>query len=192
MTKARLLKHDFPLHGFRNRRKVSKIFSTRFGIFRAGLRTRSTTTRDRNLQFRGAVSAGGSLHWIFCFFSSIYVQFSKTSPLKSGESSEKSSGENRVESCHVCGCHGYFGPEGQKTSKSSNKSVKHSFRHFRAAPVFWPFLGGGALRMQMRILTHPEKFASDFCDQIFLRIFLDTSKKACECSGQGSRNNIAN
>ena len=27
-------------------------------------------------------------HWIFCFFSSAYVQFSKTSPLKSGESSE--------------------------------------------------------------------------------------------------------
>ena len=48
----------------------------------------------------------------FCFFSNyIYVQFSKTSPLKSGESSEKSSGENRVKSCHVCGCHGFFGPE---------------------------------------------------------------------------------
>ena len=38
-------------------------------------------------------------HWIFCFFSSFYVQFSKTSPLESGESSEKSSGENRVKSC---------------------------------------------------------------------------------------------
>ena len=74
-------------------------------------RARSTTTRDRNLQFRGAVSTGGSpleaLHWIFCFFSSLYVQFSKTSPLKSGECSEKSSGENRVKSCHVCGCHGF-------------------------------------------------------------------------------------
>ena len=59
-----------------------------------------------------------ALHWIFCFFSSIYVQFSKTSPLKSGESSEKSSGENRVKSCHVCGCHGFFGPDhrAQKTS----------------------------------------------------------------------------
>ena len=52
-----------------------------------------------------------ALHWIFCFFSSVYVQFSKTSPLKSGESSEKSSGENRVKSCHVCGCHGFFGPD---------------------------------------------------------------------------------
>ena len=39
------------------------------------------------------------------------MQFSKTSPLKTGESSEKSSGENRVKSCHVCGCHGFFGPE---------------------------------------------------------------------------------
>ena len=70
-------------------------------------RTSSTTTRERNLQFRGAVSTGGS-PLDFCFFSNIYVQFSKTSPLKSGESSEQSSGENRVKSCHVCGCHGFF------------------------------------------------------------------------------------
>ena len=55
----------------------------------------------------GAPSPLEALHWISCFFSSIYVQFSKTSPLKSGESSEKSSGENRVKSCHVCGCHGF-------------------------------------------------------------------------------------
>ena len=59
----------------------------------------------------GAPSPLEALHWIFCFFSSIYVQFSKMSPTKSGESSEKSSGEIRVESCHVCGCHGFFGPE---------------------------------------------------------------------------------
>ena len=56
----------------------------------------------------GAPSPVEALHWIFCFFSGIYVQFSKTRPLKSGESSEKSSGENRVKSCHVCGCHGFF------------------------------------------------------------------------------------
>ena len=42
----------------------------------------------------GAPSPLEALHWIFCFFSSIYVQFSKTSPPKSGESSERSSGEN--------------------------------------------------------------------------------------------------
>ena len=59
----------------------------------------------------GAPSPREALHWIFCFFSSLYVQFSKTSPLESGESSEKSSGENRVKSCHVCGCHGFFGPD---------------------------------------------------------------------------------
>ena len=45
----------------------------------------------------------------FLLFLQYYVQFSKTSPLKSGESSEKSTGENRVKSCHVCGCHGFFG-----------------------------------------------------------------------------------
>ena len=59
----------------------------------------------------GAPSPLEALHWIFCFFSNVYVQFSKTSPLTSGESSEKSSGENRVKSCHVCGCHGFFGPD---------------------------------------------------------------------------------
>ena len=59
----------------------------------------------------GAPSPLEALDWIFCFFSRFSVQFSKTSPPKSGESSEKSSGENRVKSCHVCGCHGFFGPE---------------------------------------------------------------------------------
>ena len=58
----------------------------------------------------GAPSPLEALHWIFCFFSSICVQFSKTSPLNSGESSEKSSGENRVKSCHVCGCSWFFRP----------------------------------------------------------------------------------
>ena len=38
------------------------------------------------------------------------MQFSKTRPLKSGESSEKSSGENRIKSCHVSGCHGFSAP----------------------------------------------------------------------------------
>ena len=72
--------------------------------------------------------SGRRLHWIFCFFSSVYVQFSKTSPTKSGESSEKSSGENRVKSCHVCGCHGFFGPdlkEGERTI-CTNSSEKFS------------------------------------------------------------------
>ena len=59
----------------------------------------------------GAPSPLEALHWIFSFFSRFSVQFSKTRPPKSGESSEKSSGENRVKSCHVCGCHGFFGAE---------------------------------------------------------------------------------
>ena len=72
-------------------------------------------TFDHDKGQKSAIS-GRRLHWrlstgFLRFFSSIYVQFSKTSPLKSGESSEKSSGENRVKSCHVCGCHGFFGPQ---------------------------------------------------------------------------------
>ena len=59
----------------------------------------------------GAPSPLEALHWIFLLFPSVYVQFRKTSPLISGESSEKSSGGNRVKSCHVCGCHGFCGPE---------------------------------------------------------------------------------
>ena len=77
-----------------------------------------TFARSYSVSNKGQKSAisGRRLHWrlstgFFCFFSSVYVQFSKTSPLKSGESSEKSSGENRVKSCHVCGCHGFFGPD---------------------------------------------------------------------------------
>ena len=62
---------------------------------------------DHDKAQKSAIS-GRRLHWRL---SSLYVQFSKTSPLKSGESSEKSSGENRVKSCHVCGCHGFFGPD---------------------------------------------------------------------------------
>ena len=70
---------------------------------------------DHDKGQKSAIS-GRRLHWrlstgCFAFFSSIYVRFSKTSPLKSGESNETSSGENRVKSCHVSGCHGFFGPE---------------------------------------------------------------------------------
>ena len=98
-----------------------------FGRGKVSIRTSSTTTRDRNLQFRGAVSTGGSPLDFLLFLSSSYVQFSKTSPLKSGENSEKSSGENRVKSCHVCGCHGFFGPESIIIYASWG-------------PIFWPFL----------------------------------------------------
>ena len=87
----------------------------------------------------GAPSALEALHWMFCFFSSIYVQFSKTSPTKSGESSKKSSGEDRVKSCHVCGCHGFFGPESEqiewrrlfyRVTPKSSKNKKNILRIF--------------------------------------------------------------
>ena len=91
---------------------------------------------DRDKGQKSAIS-GRLLHWrlstgIFCFFSSIYVQFSKTSPLKSGESSEKSSGENRVKSCHVCGCRGFFGPDFRP--KTTNFGCP--FCSFREVPFF--------------------------------------------------------
>ena len=73
----------------------------------------------------GAPSPLEALHWIFCLFSSIHVRFSKTSPLKSGESSEKSSGENRVKSCQVWGCHGFFGPELRGATKGEEGFVQH-------------------------------------------------------------------
>ena len=94
-----------------NLRKIKiATISVRMVLF---LRTSSTTTRDRNLQFRGAVSTGGS-PLDFCFFSSIYVRFSNTSPPKPGESSEKSSGENRVKkSVTSVAVMVFFGPEFQ-------------------------------------------------------------------------------
>ena len=69
---------------------------------------------DHDKGQKSAIS-GRRLHWRlsigFFAFSPVFMwQFSKTSPLKSGESSEKSSGENRVKSRHVCGCHGFFRP----------------------------------------------------------------------------------
>ena len=80
-------------------------------IFRGKLSGRVRPRQGTEICNFGAPSPLEALHWIFCFFSSFYVQYSKTSPLKSGESSEKSSGENRFKSCHVCGCHVFFGPE---------------------------------------------------------------------------------
>ena len=71
----------------------------------------------------GGEGAGGCLRGIFGggelnFFFSGPLDFFGFFPvfmcnlvrraLKSGESSEQSSGENRVKSCHVCGCHGFF------------------------------------------------------------------------------------
>ena len=80
-------------------------------------------TFDHDKGQKSAIS-GRSLHWrlstgFFAFSPVFYVQFSKTSHLKIWrESSEKSSGENRVKSCHVCGCHGFFGPDNLVTFES--------------------------------------------------------------------------
>ena len=94
-------------------KEVQKATHAWESLFRKAPDTQGTFDHDKGQKSAnfGAPSPLEALHWIFCFFSSLYVQFSKTSPLKSGESSEKSSGENRVKSCHVCGCHGFFGPE---------------------------------------------------------------------------------
>ena len=99
-------------------RRLPFVFRIRYFCRSIRVRSRWSTPKSGHVRPRqgteicnfGAPSPLEALHWIFCFFSSIYVQFSKTSPLKSGESSEKSSGENRVKSCHVCGCHGFFRP----------------------------------------------------------------------------------
>ena len=89
---------------------VRKVSAKKFG------RIFSQNTLDHDKGQKSAIS-GRRLHWrlstgFFFAFSPVFMcKFSKTSPVKSGESSEKSSGENRIKSCHVCGCHGFFGPD---------------------------------------------------------------------------------
>ena len=118
----------------------SAFFLSKFRIIRGGLlqspntpetwksekKTQDTFDHDKGTEIcnYGAPSPLEALHWIFCSFSRFYVQFSKKSPRKSGESIEKSSGENCVKSCHVCGCHGFFGPEFANASLSSNLREK--------------------------------------------------------------------
>ena len=51
----------------------------------------------------GAPSPLEALHWIFVFSPVSMCNLVR----RAGESSEKSSGENRVKSCHVSGCHGF-------------------------------------------------------------------------------------
>ena len=105
----------FKVSSKRGRNKLElRFFNSVFVFWRWGGDSYSGQVRPRQgteICNFGAPSPLEALHLIFCFFSSIYVQFSKTSPPKPGESSEKSSGENRVKSCHVCGCHGFFGPD---------------------------------------------------------------------------------
>ena len=78
------------------------------------VRTRSTTTRDRNLQFRDAVSTG-----FLGIFSSGFFPLSpgllcnlvRKSPQNVEKIARFPGGEKGEESCHVSGCHGFFGPE---------------------------------------------------------------------------------
>ena len=75
------------------------------------IRTRSTATRDRNLQFPGTVSTGFLSIFssgFFSPFSGFIVQFSEEMAHKSGENCPISGRKKSVESCHVSGCHGFF------------------------------------------------------------------------------------
>ena len=73
------------------------------------VRTRSTTTRDRNLQLRGAPSPPSEISSLFS--RSLLCN----SVMKWSQNVEKIArfpgGGKSVESCHVCGCHGNFGPD---------------------------------------------------------------------------------
>ena len=71
--------------------------------------TSSTTTRDRNLQFRGR-----RLHWrlstgFFACSPVFMCNLVRRAPLI-WRKVAKNPGENRVKSCHVCGRHGFSGP----------------------------------------------------------------------------------
>ena len=72
------------------------------------LRTRSTTTRDRNLQFRGAVSTG--FFWVFSsrffpFSPGLLCNWVRKPPQKCGENCPIFWRRKSVESCHFSGCH---------------------------------------------------------------------------------------
>ena len=73
------------------------------------VRTRSTTTRDRNQQFRPAVSTGylNILHWIPSFFSRRTVQLVRKWPNSLEKMVKIRGGETCTKSCHVSGCHGF-------------------------------------------------------------------------------------
>ena len=94
-----ITKHDWQYHPHNKKYRTEKNV---FCIYLSGpIRPRQGT----EICSFGAPSPLEALLWIFCSFSRFYLQFSKKRPRKSGESSKKSSGENRVKSCHVCGCH---------------------------------------------------------------------------------------
>ena len=86
-------------------------------------RTRSPTKRDRNLQFRGVVSTG-----FFSIFSSGIFPFSpgllcnlvRKRPQNVEKIARLPGGEKSAQSCHVSGCHGFFGPDCYTRKLSGN------------------------------------------------------------------------
>ena len=75
------------------------------------IRARSTTTRDRNLQYRGAVFTGSFECSPLDFFPFLQVLCVRKWPQNVEKIAQFPSGEKSVESCHVSCCHGFFGPE---------------------------------------------------------------------------------
>ena len=79
------------------------------------IRTRLTTTRDRSLQFRGAVSTGFffefSLVDLFPSSPGLLCSLVRKSPQNVEKIARSPFREKCVESCHVSGCHGLFGPD---------------------------------------------------------------------------------
>ena len=87
-----------------------------FHQFRESFQELGFSGQVRPRQGAEICNSGRRLHWrlstgLFAFSPVFMCNLVRRAPLKCGESSEKSSAENRVKSCHVCGCHGFFGPE---------------------------------------------------------------------------------
>ena len=84
---------------------------------------------DHDKGQKSAIS-GRRLHWRlstgFFVFSPVFLcdLIRQAPPPKKGESSEKSSGENRVKSCHVCSCHGFFGPEMRRQERGTGQKMQ--------------------------------------------------------------------
>ena len=92
------------------------------------IRTRSTTTRDRNLQFRGIFSTGSfesSPVDFFPFSPGLLCSLVRKSPQNVEKFARLPGGEKGVESCHVSGCHGFFRsrtyPKGPKIEKIQDR-----------------------------------------------------------------------
>ena len=120
---GRIVAYDLPRLPTYNLPSLLMIHLLKFGrrqFFGEGVagrvRTRSTTTRGQ----KSAIS-GRCLHRISRILSSVdFLPFSpgllcnlvRKWPQNVDKIARFPGGETSVESCHVCGCHGVFGPEG--------------------------------------------------------------------------------